>query len=331
MTNARLFRIAAGLRQTCSATGISAARVLARVGLAPDILENEAKGVEPAVFFAIWEAVAQESTDANLPLTLGRGASRGPFQPALLAFSYSPDIAIGLNRLAVFKPLVAPVNLRIDQTDHHLTMQMTATDGHKMPAMMSATEIIFFLDFARSFTAHHIVPHKVMLPDMTYVTKAFQDFVGTPITEGSHATLSFTIEDAKRPLISADTDFYQLIERDLLAKVSALSDDTALNKRVQRVLAELLASGQVSADDVSRKLNMSKRSLQRKLQMEGTSFQAVLDRTRVSLAMTYLRDQKLSAEETSYLLAYRDPNSFYRAFHEWTGMTPAQARASEAS
>jgi AraC-like DNA-binding protein len=74
---------------------------------------------------------------------------------------------------------------------------------------------------------------------------------------------------------------------------------------------------------------MSKRSLQRRLKDEGLTFQAILDDTRADLAMTYLRDQNLSAEEISYLLAYRDPNSFYRAFQDWTGMTPAQARGLE--
>lgn len=42
--------------------------------------------------------------------------------------------------------------------------------------------------------------------------------------------------------------------------------------------------------------------------------------------MVYLRERQLSAEETSQLLAYRDPNSFYRAFRDWTGVTPAEAR-----
>ena len=52
----------------------------------------------------------------------------------------------------------------------------------------------------------------------------------------------------------------------------------------------------------------------------------MLDTTRADLSMHYLRHGKMSVEEISFLLAYRDPNSFYRAFHGWTGMTPAEAR-----
>jgi len=42
--------------------------------------------------------------------------------------------------------------------------------------------------------------------------------------------------------------------------------------------------------------------------------------------MNYLLRGELSVEEISHLLAYREPNSFYRAFRGWTGMTPVQAR-----
>ena len=43
--------------------------------------------------------------------------------------------------------------------------------------------------------------------------------------------------------------------------------------------------------------------------------------------MHYLKRADMSVQEISYLLAYRDPNSFYRAFQGWTGMTPGEARA----
>ncbi|MGC8202040.1 helix-turn-helix domain-containing protein [Aliiroseovarius sp. PTFE2010] len=329
MSTVRHYKIAAVVRQTCNIMGISVPRVLARAALASDCLENEGKGVDAAAYFRLWTAFAEESGDPDLPLTLGRGASRGPFQPALLAFSSSPDIATGLRRLAVFKPLVAPINLDITQTDQHLNVRFSGADGQATPAVMAATEIIFFLDFARAFTAHHVLPHAITLPNLDWVTDAFRDYVGAPVTHGDHIALSFTMADAKRPLISADTEFYNLIEKELLARLSGHGDDAALSGRVRRVLADLLPSGQVSIDTVSARLNLSKRSLQRKLKDENTSFQALLDATRASLAMTYLRDQKLSAEETSFLLAYQDPNSFYRAFHEWTGMTPSQARVAE--
>jgi AraC-like DNA-binding protein len=59
---------------------------------------------------------------------------------------------------------------------------------------------------------------------------------------------------------------------------------------------------------------------------EGTSFQAVLSQTREALARHYLSSGALTAGEISFLLGYSDPNSFYRAFHAWTGQTPQRTR-----
>jgi AraC-like DNA-binding protein len=47
----------------------------------------------------------------------------------------------------------------------------------------------------------------------------------------------------------------------------------------------------------------------------------------VELASHYPRSTQLPRAEISYLLGYEDPNCFFRAFHDWTGTTPAQARA----
>lgn len=49
-------------------------------------------------------------------------------------------------------------------------------------------------------------------------------------------------------------------------------------------------------------------------------------RTRKSLARHYLSTPQLTEAEISYLLGYDDTNSFYRAFHTWTGRTPEHAR-----
>lgn len=51
-----------------------------------------------------------------------------------------------------------------------------------------------------------------------------------------------------------------------------------------------------------------------------------MNRTREELARHYLRRKSLSCTEISYLLGYEDPNSFFRAFHGWTGQTPEGAR-----
>ncbi|WP_165775697.1 helix-turn-helix domain-containing protein [Paramylibacter kogurei] len=326
MSNPRFYKITGDLRQICNQHGVSPARVLARSGLPSDYLENETKGVDSETYFAIWDAIAAEMDHPELSLTLGRGVSRGPFQPALFAFSASPDIYTGINRLAVFKPLVAPIRLNFRETKDSFDITFSCEGALNIPDIYAVTEIIFFLDLMREFTAHHIVPMAVELPTFNHVTQAYKDYVGAPITRSNVSRLTLHMDDARRPLISADTAFYNVVEQELQLRLHKANQDQSIGERVRRAVTELLPSGVVSSDQVSARIGMSKRSLQRKLKQDGTNFQTILDETRASLALTYLREQRLSAEETSYLLAYQDPNSFYRAFHDWTGMTPAQAR-----
>ena len=82
------------------------------------------------------------------------------------------------------------------------------------------------------------------------------------------------------------------------------------------------------AHRVSRALNMSVRSLQRKLAQEGTSFKAILDESRHQLALQYVRDSELPLREITGRLGFSDPGNFARAFRRWEGISPNRYRRS---
>ena len=71
---------------------------------------------------------------------------------------------------------------------------------------------------------------------------------------------------------------------------------------------------------------MSSRTLQRRLQDAGASYQSVLDETRHQMARYYLGNSVLELNEAAYLLGYEDAKSFARAFRTWEGMPPGAWR-----
>ena len=91
-------------------------------------------------------------------------------------------------------------------------------------------------------------------------------------------------------------------------------------------MVDLLPAGESSIDDVARKLSISKRTLQRKLKEEQTSFQKQINSVREMLAKSYLTNTSLSSDEIAYLLGYLEVNSFLRAFSIWTGMSVTDFR-----
>ena len=73
-------------------------------------------------------------------------------------------------------------------------------------------------------------------------------------------------------------------------------------------------------------MNMSTRTLQRRLQEEGVSFQQLLERTRRELALQYLGQPQLTLFEIACMLGFADPSNFFRAFKRWFGLPPGQYR-----
>ena len=101
-----------------------------------------------------------------------------------------------------------------------------------------------------------------------------------------------------------------------------------MKTRVTGWINETIASGRTNINEAARDLNVSTRSLQRKLGEEGTSFQTLLSEVRLKLSKHYLTQTNLSTAEIAFLLGYAEQNSFYRSFRDWTGLTPERARQS---
>jgi AraC-like DNA-binding protein len=73
---------------------------------------------------------------------------------------------------------------------------------------------------------------------------------------------------------------------------------------------------------IARQLGVSRQTLFRRLKAEGITFEKVLDELRHTMALKYLRDKKLSVNETAYLVGFSDPAAFSHAFKRWTGSSP---------
>lgn len=96
--------------------------------------------------------------------------------------------------------------------------------------------------------------------------------------------------------------------------------------QVETALLPVLHEGEINADRIASQLNVSRQTLFRRLQLEGTTFREVLRDLRLKLAIRYLRGQKISVNETAYLVGFSDPAAFSRAFKRWTGKSPKTMR-----
>ena len=120
---------------------------------------------------------------------------------------------------------------------------------------------------------------------------------------------------------------YRNLSEQIEKYLKSLNKEEKLVYQLKRRLADLLSQGEANADAACRALKLSRRTLQRRLQAEKTSFQAVLNEVRAELAVRYLKDERLKALEVAMLLGYSSISSFTTAFKSWYNMPPAEYRA----
>lgn len=89
--------------------------------------------------------------------------------------------------------------------------------------------------------------------------------------------------------------------------------------------------GNPSQDEVAAELDISVRTLRRRLQQEGTTFRAIVEQSREHLAEELLVTAGLSIEQVAHRLGYAESSTFVHAFRRWKGQTPGRwARARQA-
>jgi AraC-like DNA-binding protein len=99
---------------------------------------------------------------------------------------------------------------------------------------------------------------------------------------------------------------------------------SSTSERTRALLTQMLVELPPSADRMAQLLGVSARTLNRRLASEGTSFKALLEDARFSLAGQLLRETRLPAIEIAAALHYTTPSAFSRAFKSWNGGTVAR-------
>lgn len=252
------------------------------------------------------------------------------FIPPIFAALCSANLLQAGQRLSTYKKLIAPMSLNVSVgRDGALRLAPHWLDAQaQVPFVVMATELAFVLRLARLATREPVAAIGVTMPQLpvTAQSKAYAKFFGIAPQHGDAASITFSALDAKRPFLTANDAMWHVFEPDLRKRLGELDAGASTAQRVRSALLELLPGGDSGIEAVAARLSMSKRTLQRRLEEEGGNYRALVNGTREDLARHYLTQTELSAGEIGFLLGFEDPNSFFRAFHDWTGTTPEAAR-----
>ncbi|BFM16947.1 AraC family transcriptional regulator [Maricurvus nonylphenolicus] len=327
ISNATRFPLPPGWKVIFRDLDINAGHILRRAGLAEDLFSQEKPMLKASEYFRFWNTLMQYFNNPKMPLTLVDKLSIEGFNAPIFATLCSPNLAIGLQRLSCFKRLIGPINMHVEQSIREMCISFSsASTKDPLPDSLAHTEHAFIIKLARMATREHIIPHQVECTTLPQPIDAFTHYFGVQPTLGTTNRLTFSQEDARRVFLTANNDMWGFFEPELRLRLHNLEKSASTHGRVKAALLELLPSGRSSIVDVASNMAVSKRTLQRRLSDENYTYQRILSETREELARFYLTQSDLSCSEISYLVGFEDPNSFFRAFNQWTGLPPERLR-----
>ncbi|HSW11710.1 MAG TPA: AraC family transcriptional regulator ligand-binding domain-containing protein [Solimonas sp.] len=128
-----------------------------------------------------------------------------------------------------------------------------------------------------------------------------------------------------RPLAHGDPVTAELLEEQCHKELALLGPERDVVAQVKAFMTS--DRGYPPLEPVAERLFMSSRTLKRKLQQRGTTYQQLLDDARREEACTLLSSTPLPVEKIGERLGYQNPSGFSTAFRKWTGMSPGAWRS----
>ena len=95
---------------------------------------------------------------------------------------------------------------------------------------------------------------------------------------------------------------------------------------VFNLLNRRIGVNSLDIESVAGELNVSKRTLQRHLRRNGSSFMELRDKVRFRHAMECLLEKQMTIESIASYLHFSDRTSFTNAFKHWSGYSPSHFR-----
>ncbi|HWF06228.1 MAG TPA: AraC family transcriptional regulator ligand-binding domain-containing protein, partial [Candidatus Angelobacter sp.] len=258
------------------------------------------------------------------------------FHPVGLAALSSENFGAAIDRMARYKQITCP-----EEIQHKKHLGQTGEDEWSIrfrwlladeiePTVLIDCCFAWVLSVARHGTGTRLSPLRVELTHDRPHIKMVERYFGCDVVCGApHNALVFRAADAERQFVTRNAELLGMLAPQFEKELKQENDDENFAERVRQAIQQKLTGKRPGIEDIADALHVSSRTLQRRLQDTGSSFQRVLEEARHQMARLYLNNSYLELNEAAYLLGYEDSNSFVRAFRTWEGVPPARWRENQ--
>jgi AraC-like DNA-binding protein len=310
------------------ALGIDGDEVVRLANLPREVLSDPHARLPVEMILRLWEAAVRVSGDPSIGLRVGEQVHSGAFGSFEYLLRNSETVQKLLVRAAEFMRLIDDsCLLEVSEHEGTATLRVTRTDGYFHPQ----AEVECFFAACRALQQREWPGAAISAVTFTErcptEVATYVRYFGCGVRfEREHNQIQFPASLLGDAPHHADPNLGLVLEEYARHLLTKLPEGAPLVNAMRRLLLEQLGHGPPSLALVARTLHLSERTLRRRLDAEGTSYQIVLDELRQSLAYQYVGKSRAGFEDIAARLGYSDAGTFLRAFRRWSGTTPAQFR-----
>jgi len=322
------FRFSGSTFSKLEELGVPASAVLRRAGLPQGYIDQPRVLLKTQELFALWRAIGEVSTNPAIGLLLGTESKTERFHPMGLAALSTENLGAAVQQMARYKQLTCPEEILQQKDDERWGIQFRwlLADEVEPPVLIECC-FAWVLSIARLGTGTRLSPLRVEFVQPRAHVRTIERHFGCPVVCGApRNAIVFRAADAQRPFVTRNAELLAMLAPQFEEELKEENGDENFVERVRLAIQQKLTGRRPTIEDIADALHISSRTLQRRLQDAGSSFQRVLEEARRQLARRYLNNSVLELNEAAYLLGYEDGNSFVRAFRTWEGIPPARWR-----
>lgn len=317
--------------------GVAVGPLLEKYKLPADVLSQQVGKVTittpVSVLPAIADDIAAALGDEHLGLALSDWMPRGAYGVAEFLMRAGPTMRHSFDNLIRFNAILAPSqSFRVEEAEgegrfHHVATQRPGAIGrhfHEYSTAVITKTYVVLSDGKKPTRAWFTHPKPAKL-DLDRLAASMH----TTALSFDEPTNGFAFDPAvlDGPVVGGDVALYAFLEEHAVAALASRPRSDDLIDKLRHHVKEALKQGEPNVERLATRLNMSGRTLQRRLSDLKTSFQEVLDLVRFDLARAYLKDVRLDVSQIAYLLGYSELRAFDRAFRRWADKSPTEWRA----
>jgi AraC-like DNA-binding protein len=282
--------------------------------------------------FAIWRAAVDITRNPALGVNLSRMTVTDPLSTVSWPMPLSLFEHMGMFCSTLLETVtVCNRYLRLLRDGVHIDVEIDGKQAvcridlpSEEPPAMADYDCAIILN-----TARRVLKRELPVDEVWFMREAPADVAPYEAQFGAllrfSAPFNATIcraEEFTRPLSTANPIVRAHLERQAQSLLAELPAIDVFEDKVSAQIRAELPTGNTNASVIAEKLGVSARTLHRRLQQEGTSYQDLLDSVRLRLSVGYLEAGK-SISQVALLVGFAQASTFHRAFKHWTGETPA--------